>query len=230
MSTSQYCYVLKEIFCDYIYFINPIYLTKDRYSVIDFGMNRGYASLYFAEQDWCHNVISVEMVPNTFRFAQKKLPNEPEFGLKDHRIQLRTCWQRRSSGDLFSTTPRWYFLNVTGLSLQIRARRSRKEILQHRSLYDKKASNFAQSITPHLQDNIILKIDVEGAEYAILNDLIDNNPEFFNNIDIITGELHLGMQNIDERMLSLGYELVETKQNGQVCDVLFIKHAAEQSI
>ncbi|EME0896058.1 FkbM family methyltransferase [Vibrio parahaemolyticus] len=97
-------------------------------------------------------------------------------------------------------------------------------------MYDTKSQQICSIHCPPPSENVILKVDVEGAEYAILNDLIDNNPDFFNNIDIITGELHLGMQNIDERIRSLGYELVETKQNGQVCDVLFIKHAAEQSI
>ncbi|EPW6710644.1 hypothetical protein ACWONT_004629 [Vibrio parahaemolyticus] len=77
VSTSQYCYVLKEIFCDFICFINPKYLTQDRYSVVDLGMNRGYASLYFAEQDWCHNIIAVEMVPNTFKFAKKNFKMNP---------------------------------------------------------------------------------------------------------------------------------------------------------
>ncbi|WP_282174502.1 FkbM family methyltransferase [Vibrio diabolicus] len=230
VSTSQYCYVLKEIFCDYIYFINPISLTKDRYSVIDFGMNRGYASLYFAEQDWCHNVISVEMVPNTFRFAQKNFQMNPNlaskitafnYGLADSEGQVEIYSLQHRDG-------------ISSMSLDFLSKYAPEEVAKKSYSTEvctiKKASNFAQSITPHLQDNIILKIDVEGAGYAILNDLIDNNPEFFNNIDIITGELHLGMQNIDERMLSLGYELVETKQNGQVCDVLFIKHAAEQSI
>lgn len=33
----------------------------------------------------------------------------------------------------------------------------------------------------------------------------------------------LGIKDINVRMSTLGYELVEIKQNGHVCDVLFIK-------
>ncbi|WP_322803473.1 FkbM family methyltransferase [Vibrio alfacsensis] len=223
VSTSQYCYILKEVFCDFVYFINPKYLSKDRYSVIDFGMNRGYASLYFAEQDWCHNVISVEMVPKTFNFAQKNFRMNPNLAKK---ITTFNCGLSDTTGqiEIYSLPHRD---GISSMSLEFLSKYAPEEVTNktyHTEVCTiKKASDFAKEILPLTQSNIILKVDVEGAEYAILNNLIDDTPEFFANIDIIIGELHLGMKDINERMTTLGYELVETKQNGQVCDVLFVK-------
>ena len=42
--------------------------------------------------------------------------------------------------------------------------------------------------------NIILKIDAEGAEYDIFEDLRDNFPEIFDRVEIIVGDAHLGFE------------------------------------
>lgn len=223
ISNSQYCYILKEIFCDHIYFINPIYLVRDSYSVIDFGMNRGYASLYFAEQHWCNNIISVEMVPNTFKFAKRNFRMNPELAKK---ITAFNCGLADENGQLpiYSLPHRD---GISSMSLEFLSKYAPEEV--DRKSYRtevctiKKASEFTKEVAHLTQDNVILKIDVEGAEYSIINDLINNNPIFFDNIDIIIGELHLGMKNIDKKLSSLGYDLVEHKQSGETCDVLFIK-------
>lgn len=59
----------------------------------------------------------------------------------------------------------------------------------------KKASTVLRSI---IQENdikdIIFKIDVEGAEYEIMENIRDEYPEIFERIHIIFGETHLGFE------------------------------------
>ena len=59
----------------------------------------------------------------------------------------------------------------------------------------KKASTVLRSI---IQENdikdIIFKIDVEGAEYEIMENIRDEYPEIFERIHIIIGDAHLGFE------------------------------------
>jgi uncharacterized radical SAM superfamily Fe-S cluster-containing enzyme len=55
--------------------------------------------------------------------------------------------------------------------------------------------------------DIIMKIDVEGAEYEIFEDLIENYPEIFKKIKLITGEVHLGFNKLFDIVQKAGFNV-----------------------
>jgi hypothetical protein len=51
---------------------------------------------------------------------------------------------------------------------------------------------------------IIYKMDIEGAEYEIMRDLVDNYRERFDRVDIINRESHLGFDEFPEIVQAAG--------------------------
>ena len=73
-------------------------------------------------------------------------------------------------------------------------------------------------------DNIVLKVDAEGAEYAILRDLAETYPSFFDKVSVIIGEAHLGMEELISRLQAFGFKQVSTKSlNPKTQDFLFVR-------
>ena len=79
----------------------------------------------------------------------------------------------------------------------------------------KKSSTIFKDIIEknNIKDNIILKIDVEGAEYDIINDLVDNYSEFFNKVVKIVGETHLGFDKFYDKVKIFGLKTNYKKIN-----------------
>ena len=71
---------------------------------------------------------------------------------------------------------------------------------------------------------IVLKIDVEGAEYDILDDLIAEYPGFLDRVDVIIGEAHMGMDRILQALTPFGFhDLSQKNYNPKTNDFLFIR-------
>lgn len=78
----NYPCIANEIFTEKIYnFPKSIYAllfdNHQQYFVLDMGANRGYASLYFAMQEWCKKVFSFELFPQTCDQAKQNFALNP---------------------------------------------------------------------------------------------------------------------------------------------------------
>jgi FkbM family methyltransferase len=223
-TTPEYPWIVREIFAQHIYFIHPKYLLQKEYVVFDIGMNRGYASIYFASQPWCKAVYGFELNEFTFKLAEQnttlnynlrdkiKLFN---FGLGKQYAQLKCYYLPHRDG---ICTTSYEFLKSYAPEEMHRV--IEKEITI------KKTSTILESIvaTWPAKENVILKIDVEGAEYDILGDIIQNYPEFLSQVEVIIGEAHLGLEPLTKSLAPFGFEEVATKNyNPKTTDFLFIR-------
>jgi FkbM family methyltransferase len=181
-----------EIFADESYrFHNDKYgLDQDRkYTVLDVGANRGYTALWFARKDWCQDVHSFELAPSTCRQAMKNLALNPELSKKIH---FHDFGLGKSNGKI----PAFVFPHRDGTSsINVNYLKSfvPREMSQTTPVECevKKASEALKTIVNDSKSaGIILKVDVEGAEYDIFENLAGEYPDIFKKIKFIFGETH----------------------------------------
>jgi FkbM family methyltransferase len=223
-STPDYPWILREVFAQHIYFIHPKYLKTQDYAVFDFGMNRGYASLYFASQPWCKTVHGFELNEYTFALAQENVALNPglaqnitlhNYGLGNKDEQLDCYYLPHRDG--ICTTSYDFLKDYAPEEL---------DKVVKKEIHIQKVSSVMQRIldTMDPMQRIVLKIDVEGAEYDILADLTTALPAFLERVDVLIGEAHMGMERITLALAPFGFKDVSHKNyNPKTQDFLFIR-------
>lgn len=195
--TDRSYYVLLEIFCQRVYALPPFVLNKKHY-VFDVGMNRGYASLYFANNENCSKVFGFELDPDIYRFALKNINLNPDlstkietfnFGLLDYEgdVEFEYIPGRDAVTSLYENC-------ISKLNHGINS-----DIMK-KSASVKKASIVFDDLFCKCEEGAlkILKIDCEGAEYDIFDDL--NSICLLEKFDVIIGECHDGFDRLEEKM------------------------------
>lgn len=223
-TTPDYPWILREVFAQHIYFIHPKYLKSQDYVVFDLGMNRGYASLYFAAQRWCKAVHGFELNEYTFALAQENVALNPmlqtkmtlhNYGLGNKDEQLDCYYLPHRDG--ICTTSYDFLKDYAPEELDKVVKKPiniRKTSSELRSILEATSST----------QRIVLKIDVEGAEYDILDDLIAEYPGFLDRVDVIIGEAHMGMDRILQALTPFGFhDLSQKNYNPKTNDFLFIR-------
>ncbi len=151
-------------------------------------MNRGYASLYFANKKECEHVYGFEIMKQTYDYALRQLSLNPalkekitayNFGMwdKDTEVELED-----SGSDCFT---------------RVKGTMGHHGEMQLCKATVKKASTVLDGILGEISGKGLLnvmKIDVEGSEYTILKDLHENGT--IKAFDIILGEYHNGMDGL----------------------------------
>jgi FkbM family methyltransferase len=196
METNRTSYnSLIEVFVDKTYAL-PMQVDRD-FCVFDVGMNRGYACLFFAGHPACKAVYGFEIMPETFEYAKRNFAlNEKlstkivpcNFGLwnEDTEIAVRACaLDDKTAVDALMSFP----LLKNGM----------KGEMQHMSRAVVKKSSAA--ISPLLdtvpQDRLcVLKIDIEGSEYVVCEDLY--HAGILDKFDLIIGEYHNGLSGLEK--------------------------------
>jgi FkbM family methyltransferase len=224
-TTPDYPWIVREIFAQHIYFIHPKYLKHTQYVVFDFGMNRGYASIYFASQPWCKAVYGFELNEYTFALAEQN--TMLNFGLRD-KISLFNFGLGKQDEFLKC----YYLPHRDGICttsydfLQSYAPEELDRVIE-KEIAIKKTSTVIENIASGwpAAEKVILKIDVEGAEYDILEDLIKEYPAFLAQVEIIIGEAHMGLEQLIKALAPFGFEEVSIKNyNPKTTDFLFVKN------
>lgn len=189
----QYPWIVYEIFSDKIYELQSDIDRNMEYNVLDIGANRCYASLFFAQKPNVKSVFAFELVKHTAEFARKILDLNPKYKDKIHLFDFGLGKENTTvtinmlphrdgcntfNNDFFES----YMPEEIGRGIpQICDVKKASEILK-------------PIIIGNDVKNIILKIDAEGAEYDIFEDLRDNFPEIFDRVEIIVGDAHLGFE------------------------------------
>jgi FkbM family methyltransferase len=197
LATDLYHGIFVQMFCLKLYEFPSIW-KHNNYVVFDVGMNRGYSSLWFAKDKKCKNVFGFEVDNDTYKFALKNFKLNPkiskkiigyDFGLSnrnDDNYELMyipgedsvTTIDKKFASDYYSD--------------------SRKKRCQTKPAVLRKASEIIDEIITEkaIKAEIILKIDVEGAEYDILKDL--NQKGVLKKFSLILGECHDGMKKLEK--------------------------------
>lgn len=203
--------VFIEVFIEKIYSLPLLFLQKEFY-IFDIGMNRGYASLYFANMKNCLGVYGFEILEETYNNAlrnfvyNKKLAEKItayNLGLldKDDEVELYCV----NGHDHVASTELHYIKN------QSSAEKIKKHKFNKTKVHVKKSSVVLKNILESLDDSSckIIKIDVEGAEYEIFKDLKEGN--VINEFDLIIGECHKNIDDLEKYLddfirLNLGHD------------------------
>lgn len=154
-------------------------LAADKYIVFDIGLNIGITALYLAQQKDVVKVYGFEPFPETFAQAENNLRLNPMFaskieifnyGLSDKESQLPIHYNSTKPGSMSTTIDRFPDAdNLVTVTL-------------------KRASTVIAPIIANSNAAVVLKIDCEGSEGAILNDLAANG--VLQNVEIIIMEWH----------------------------------------
>ena len=157
--------ILNEIFIEGIYNIS----FNEDFTLFDIGLNVGFTSLFFAEKENCINTFSFEPFKRTVDFANKnfkindfsKKINAFNYGLGDFERILEIDYNETYKGSM----------GINGLADYINDKsnsiRTQLMIKNISFVIDEYKTDFASKV--------FAKIDCEGAEYEIMENLDKNN-------------------------------------------------------
>ncbi|MBQ2831607.1 FkbM family methyltransferase, partial [Methanobrevibacter sp.] len=205
LSTNNHIWTIMEINGLNEYVIPQLYQFED-FVVFDIGMNRAYASLKFANFDNCSHVYGFEIDEFTYERAVDNINFNPSLAskIKPYNFGL-------SDKDEFVDL--YYLDGYDGLNTMISeftniqpSLRVFKDNLKVKSVEVKNTTDVISKIikSDNIDSNIVLKIDTEGAEYKIINDLIESG--LINKMDVILGEGHMfSDEDFKDKLNNLGF-------------------------
>ena len=221
--TNNRFYTLKEVVAFNGYSIPQLYQFDD-FVVFDVGMNRAYASLWFANFENCSHVYGFEIDDSTYNKAIEniELNNHLSNKITPHNIGFSDCDE---IVDLY------YISGCDGVNTMISEftdiqdeLKENKDKICTKQVEVKKSSNIISKIIEenNINSKIVLKIDTEGAEYKIIGDLIQSG--VIDKIDVILGEGHIfSEENIVDDLLSLGFKQIRYNEQSFTYDFAYVK-------
>ncbi|MDQ7085034.1 MAG: FkbM family methyltransferase [Sulfurovum sp.] len=181
VQTEEELFILKEIFIDGVYNFHLVEAI-DNYILIDIGMNVSYASCYFVKVKKIPHIISFEPFIPTYTQAKMNI----HLNNLENRIDARNYGLGKSDNVLsVEYTPEFKGqMNMHGTEyIRSRIRESSREDITIKKAFE--PLSIIEEAYP--SKRFILKIDCEGAEY----DLIEEIPhEMLRRCDVIMMEWH----------------------------------------
>ena len=149
------------------------------------------------------------MEPQTYNFALENLKiNKKNISNK---ITLFNCGLSSENKEIQTL----YLPNRDGIStynvdwLNEYAPKSIQKSMLINCKIEKASEKLKQLIEENSINNIIFKIDVEGAEYEIMQDLAINYPDIFNKIEILVGDTHCGFEPFLKIITPFDFKIIE---------------------
>ena len=195
-------FIINEIFFNNCY--NFSLPNQQSYNVIDIGMNVGLASLYFANRRDICEVFSFEPFPQTFMQAKGNFDNTPELASKIKSFNFGLGKGERM--EISSYSP--YASGTSGTLLK--SKDADVTVYEQAISIRDAFETLTRIVDTDPETPFVLKVDCEGAEYEILESLIEGG--FPERIIAILMEWHgsfsSGLQN---RVRQLGFNLINTR-------------------
>lgn len=192
VSSEDEFHNVREVLIDenYCYFIN----NNRQDVVIDIGMNIGDATLYFLDNKKVKKVYGYEPFRETYNFACENLKNYLD---DSNRLEI---FQFGLSGEDDVREINYNQDMSCGQSTISETREIAYKFYEQNNLIDvnnevtenihvREASKIIRNIiNNHIEENIVLKVDCEGEEYSIFQNLLDN--KLLDKIDFVMLEWH----------------------------------------
>lgn len=218
LATDEHFGTLFEVFCQGCYDVDDKYFAHP-FVMFDFGLNRAYSTLFFAQHPSCQKVFGYEPDKETFEFAKYNVALNPHLSPKIE-IYNYGLGASDATANLFKIAGRD---SISTIDLAQIKHFGKKDIaaMHAEPVTIKKSSDELKSRLKMVDGNkIILKIDVEGAEYEIFDDLCESGMAVA--FDLIIGEVHNGLQPI-AKQLSATHTLIHATKSAPLTGFIFEK-------
>lgn len=198
VETNEEFYILNEIFVrdDYDF------ISGSKAIVIDIGANIGITSLFFSRFDYVDKIYGFEPVKDTYEQAQYNL----SLNAKMHKVEWikNIGLGENSRKELFLFDK--YCKGNTGVRGTSSPSYSSNDNAREREVQIEEAALEISKILKATKDRkIIVKMDCEGGEYEILENLYKTG--MINQIDVLLLEWHdKGSEIIEEMLINSGFD------------------------
>lgn len=198
VESNEEFHILNEIFVRNDY----DFISSSKAIVIDIGANIGITSLFFSRFDYVDKIYAFEPVKDTFEQAQYNL----SLNAKIHKVECikNIGLGKNSRKELFLFDK--YCKGNTGLRGKSSPSYSNNDNALEREVQIEEAALEINEIIKATKDRkIIVKMDCEGGEYEIVENLYKS--EIINQIDVLLLEWHdNGSQVIEEMLINSGFD------------------------
>lgn len=215
IQSSEEIFILHEIFVDNSYQL----FSPNPFVFLDVGLNAGFTTLYFASNPMLKKAYGFELFPNTLDQAHINFGLNPDlsgkietfgFGLgkEDKEVELEYSFKFKGNVGIHGITKH---LVIDGLANDIQ----RKTVLLRKS-----STVLAPIIANHPKENVVLKLDCEGSEYDILEELAESLVLL--KIDILLIEWHFrGFEKLVNILMKNGFGCFVQGKNTDDIGILF---------
>ena len=190
--------ILNEVFVKKDY----NFLSNKKSILIDIGANIGISSLFFSKQDYIKEIYAYEPIEVTYKQAQynfllnkglNKVKTFKNVGLGDSNREELFLFNKKNKGN-------------TGIRGKLSPSNAENNNLDKVKVQICDASEELNSIIEKLNgEKVIVKMDCEGAEYEIIENL--QNSGVLTKIDTILLEWHdKGSNNLEKHLLDSGFQ------------------------
>ncbi len=185
--------------------VNDVYetISTDNLVIIDVGMNVGAASLFFASYGNVKEVYGFEPVPASCVLAEENLKLNPEIAPK---IEIACMALGRGNKKVRIPNASGGSVGATVTDFVMEKIHQPDDYKATTEVFVKDASSAISEILKKHSEKIVLKLDCEGAEYEIVEDLFAKG--MLKNISIIIIEWHYnGKQTLVDSLIKSGFQL-----------------------
>lgn len=207
VETVEEFHILNEVFVKDDY----DFMTGSKSIVIDIGANVGITSLFFSRLDYVDKIYAFEPVKDTFDQAQynmslnstvHKMATIKNIGLGKNNRKEVFLFDKEWKGNtgVRGVASPSYSNNNNAKEIEVTIASATVEI--------------GEILEENTNRNIIVKMDCEGAEYEILEDLFQSG--MIREIDVLLLEWHdKGAASIEKILLDSGFDFFSKKHDAQ---------------
>jgi len=200
ISTGEEANSLYEVFGERVYSL----ATKGPVHLVDIGVNIGATSLSFAIQPWVSQITGFEPFRPTFEKAQRHFEANPTFGCK---VKLYNFGLAGSDREMvLKYSPTWK--GSVGLRKPAPFVESAPDLRTEQIRLRKASDVFKELGVGEFDEKVVVKMDCEGAEYEIIEDLVKSGT--IEKISALMIEWHdLGGKSISRALLESGFMVLQ---------------------
>lgn len=191
-------HILNEVFVNYDYH----YTTKEKAVLIDIGANIGITSLFFSKFDYIEKIFSFEPVKPTYEQAKYNFSLNSEMCKVETIKNIGLGKYERKEQFLFDSNVK----GNTGLRGKHSPSYANNSSAKQISVSINEAASEILEVLRQIKSlKVIVKMDCEGAEYEILENLYETG--VINKIDVFLLEWHdKGIEPIEKIFQDSGFE------------------------